>query len=287
MKKIYSLMIIAAGILWGTLGVFGKILAGYGFNSAQCAAMRLTSAAVILTAVNIKNLKVNPNQLWKFALLGLFGMFGMTFVYFEAIKRTSISVAAVLLYTAPIMVTVMSAVIYHERLTGRKITALLAAFLGIVLVSGFNAAGATPIGIALGLLSGFFYALYSIIGKYALKDNRAETATNYAFIFSAPVALAACNPASLLATAASAPNKPVVILTMAALGIVTSVIPFSLYTKALVHVPAGKASIMASVEPLAATLFGIALYGEKLTFMSVLGMAAILLAVALLGTSEQ
>ena len=44
---------------------------------------------------------------------------------------------------------------------------------------------------------------------------------------------------------------------------------------------------MASVEPLAATLFGIALYGEKLTFMSVLGMAAILLAVTLLGTSEQ
>ena len=176
MKKIYALSIILAGIFWGTIGVFAKALTQFGFNSFQNSTIRLVGAAIMLLIINRKHLKIKVRDLWMFALLGTASLFSMSFVYFQAIKYTSLSLAAILLYTAPIMVTIMACVFYHEKISALKIFALLFAFLGIVLISGFDTkSNVTTVGIIYGLLSALAYSLYSIIGKFILKKYSTKT----------------------------------------------------------------------------------------------------------------
>lgn len=287
MNKIYSLTIICAGILWGTIGIFAKTLTQFGFDSVQNTTIRLAVCAIVLVLINIKHLRIKLSDLWMFALLGIASLFSMSFVYFEAIKYTSLSLAAILLYTAPIMVTIMASVFYREKMTTLKIAALIFAFIGIVMISGFDpATNITAKGIVYGLLSAFSYSLYSIIGKFVLKKYSTKTTITYAFIFAAAAAVLCCDFSSIASTVALADNKIVLAIVMFATGIVTAALPYTLYTIGLTHVPAGKASIMASVEPLTATLIGVAFYSEKLGIISLLGMALILGSVTSLSLSK-
>lgn len=281
-KYINEILIISAGIMWGTIGFFAKILTAYGFTSANNAIVRLAVAAVVLLIINRRHLKIDIRDLWKFALLGC-SIFGTVFAYFGAIKFTSISVAAVLLYTAPMMVMVMSAALYHEKITKLKFAALAASFIGIMLVSGLGGNekfGAK--GIALGLLSGFSYSMYSIIGKPVTKKYNAYTITTYAFIFAAALSLIFGNLPTFISTVAKAHNKLLLILVFIATGAVTAGLPYMLYTLGLKNVPAGKAAVIASAEPLTAAVIGTAVFHESLTVLTALGMILIICSVAAL-----
>ena len=288
MKKIYALSIILAGIFWGTIGVFAKVLTQFGFNSFQNSTIRLVSAAIMLFIINRNHLKIKAKDLWMFALLGTASLFSMSFVYFQAIKYTSLSLAAILLYTAPIMVTIMACVFYHEKISALKISALVFAFLGIVLISGFDkTTNVTPVGIIYGLLSALAYSLYSIIGKFILKKYSTKTTITYAFIFAGIVSLFVCDFDSFSKVIVSCDSKLLLILTMIGMGAFSAAIPYTLYTIGLNHIPAGKASILACVEPLTATLVGVMFFNEKLGVISVIGIIFILCAVTALSFSKK
>lgn len=100
--------ILLAGILWGTMGVFVKKLTHSGFSSAEVSAGRwLFSALIIVAAVYLhdkKNLIIERRDIFRFALIGIFGfLLTSTFLYL-GISFTSIAVADVLMYTSPIWV---------------------------------------------------------------------------------------------------------------------------------------------------------------------------------------
>jgi len=281
-------MIILAGIFWGIIGVFSKTLSELGFTSIDNSAIRLVVAAIVFSLINRKHLKINLRDWWMFALLGIASVFFMTFVYFEAIKYTSISVASILLYTAPIMVTVMSCIFFHEKMSVLKITTLILTFTGIVMISGYDPSiNLSAIGIFYGLMSGFSYSLYSIIGKFVLKKYSSESTTTYAFIFAALAAVIICDFSSFANTFSAVENKAFLILMLLGTGVFTAVIPYTLYTIGLKHIPAGKASVLASVEPLTATLVGVMFYSEKLGFVSILGIVLILGSVIMLSVSKR
>lgn len=96
-----------------------------------------------------------------------------TYCYFRTMQTTSLSVAAVLLYTAPIMVTIMSVPLFKEKLTASKVAACVLAFTGCIFVTGLlgNAQAVSASGILTGLLSGFGYALYSIFGRFCAESR--------------------------------------------------------------------------------------------------------------------
>lgn len=286
MKK-YSLLIILAGIFWGLIGVFAKSLTQLGFNSVQNTTIRLVVCAIVLLLINVRHLRIKICDLWMFALLGVASLFSMSFVYFEAIKYTSLSLAAILLYTAPIMVTIMSWLFYHEKMTPLKISALIFAFTGIVMVSGFDTTvNVSAKGVFFGLLSAFAYSLYSIIGKFVLKKYKTETTITYAFVFAGLCSLLCCDFGDFAAIVSKSDDVLHLITIMALTGIISAAIPYTLYTTGLNKVPAGKASILASVEPLTATVVGICFYSEKLGFISIVGIIFILGAVTALGFNK-
>ena len=132
------------------------------------------------------SLKIRLRDIWCFIGTGTLSVTFFNFCYFRTITLTSLSVAAVLLYTAPAFVMVMSFFLFKESMTKKKVIALIVAFIGCILVSGVITGGGdlNARGILVGLGAGFGYALYSIFGRYALQRGyNSLTITFYTFLF--------------------------------------------------------------------------------------------------------
>ncbi|MBO5008270.1 MAG: EamA family transporter [Clostridia bacterium] len=283
MKKLSSLFIITAGIFWGCIGIFANELTAMGFNSLESSAIRLISCAFIFIIINFKKLKIRLKDMWQFVLIGIASILTMSITYFESIKHSSLSLASILLYTAPMMVTLMSALFYKEKMTKRKIICLMAAFAGIVMISGLDSrVNISTVGLIYGLLSAFSYALYSIIGKLILKKYEPITVSSYAFIFAAIGALFICDIPHMAEISVNTTSLWYTLIIMLGTGVVSAAIPYTLYTLGLKYVPAGKASILACVEPLTATIIGICFYGDRFGMVSAVGIVLIMTAVGVL-----
>ena len=290
MKKnaniIGPLLIILAGCFWGSMGIFVRRLGEYGFNSIQIVAIRVTLAAVVFALVLLikdrKGFKITLKDIPLFLGLGFGSILFFTVCYFTAITMMSLSTAAILLYTSPIWIMLMSVLFFHEKLNVKKLIALALAFGGCVLVSGISGEGMSIIGLLVGLGSGIGYGLYSILGTVALKKYSSYTVTTYTFILAAFGSWFICNPLDMTAKFMTAEGKGFLICFCILTALITAVIPFLAYTLGLEKVEASKAGIIATIEPMVATLIGIIVFSEPLTLMSGLGILLILSAVILL-----
>ena len=273
-----------AGILWGILGLFVRALGDSGLTPFDVVGVRALVAAgallLFLLATDRRALLVRPRDLWCFLGTGLCSIVFFNYCYFTAVRMMSLASAAVLLYTAPAFVMVLSSALFGERLTRRRIAALLCTFRGCASVTGVFGAqqSLTLAGILIGLGAGLGYALYTIFGRYALaRGYQAPTITFYTFLIAALCVCLADGTARLRAAAAA----PEALALMLALGLVSTVAPFLLYTIGLRTLSGARASIIASIEPVTAALLGIALYGEQPGFGTLLGLLLVLLGIFL------
>lgn len=284
MKKISSLLIILAGIIWGTMGVFVTEMEIIGFSSLQISSIRVTVAAVffIITVLftDKKRFIIDIRDLWIFFIMGFGCVLGMSVFYFYTIVNTSLSTAAILLYTAPIWVIIISAIVFREKITFKKLLALVCAFVGCILVSytGGKSGCISPLFFITGLCSGICYGLYSIFGAVALKKYHPYTVTMYAFIFAAVSSWFIAKPWHVTAIVQKYPDKAYALGWIVLVGFVTAYLTYMLYTTGLKHTQPGKAAIMACTEPLTATMLGVMLYSQR---TSVFGIMLILFAIIL------
>ena len=285
-RNIGPALILLAGCFWGSMGIFVRRLTDYGFSSIQIVAIRVTLAALIFCMLLLikdpSGFRISVKDIPLFLGLGFGSILFFTVCYFTAITMMPLSTAAILLYTSPIWIMLMSVLFFREKLTGRKLLALALAFAGCVLVSGVSGEGMTLPGLLVGLGSGIGYGLYSILGTVALRRYSPFTVTTYTFVFAALGAWLICRPAEMLAKFAAAPDLPGLVFFCFLTALVTAVIPFLAYTLGLQTVEASRAGILATVEPLVATLIGVAVFSEPLTLLSGLGILLILAAVVLL-----
>ena len=287
MKLKNTILILLAGVLWGSMGVFVHLLTDYfGFDSLQAASLRMMSAAVILLVfllVKDRSLfKLAPKDVPLLAANGILSIFLMTVFYFASISSdTSMSISAVLLYTAPFIVMLLSCVFLGERLTVQKVIALVIAFGGCCLVSISEPGYSTPYGIIFGVLSGIAYALYSIFGSMALKKYHLYTVTFYSFFFAGLASVVLSFVTNIGKAADKVENTSLFIIAVVATGLVTAVLPFLFYTKGLSGTSPSKASIMAYAEPVSACVVGYFL-GESMTLPMILGILLTLSAIVFL-----
>jgi drug/metabolite transporter (DMT)-like permease len=285
-KKLAPLQILAAGVLWGTMGLFiHGVTETYGFTSMQIVFTRAIFSAALLALVLLARgralFKIKLRDFWLFLGTGLASIVFFNFCYFRAIMLTSMAVAAALLYTAPIFVGLMSRIIFREALTPRKIFAMALAFAGCALTTGVvgNLGGVSVSGVLYGAGAGFGYALYSIFGRFALtRGYKPLTISFYTFAVAAVCVAPFVSPRAMLAGISAAPGRLPLLLLFA---LVTTVLPFICYTSGLARVAPGKASILASVEPVVAALLGVAALREKMATTAV-GVAVVILSIALL-----
>lgn len=285
-RSIGPVLIILAGCFWGSMGIFVRRLSEYGFNSIQIVSIRVTLAALIFCILlfikDRSGFRISLRDIPLFLGLGVGSVLFFAVCYFTAITMMSLSVAAILLYTSPIWIMLMSILFFHERMTGRKLLALALAFAGCVLVSGLSEGGMTWTGLLVGLGSGIGYGLYSILGTIALRRYSSYTVTTYTFLFAAAGSWLICRPAEMASIFTDADDLPALVFLCVLTSLVTAVIPFLAYTLGLETVEASRAGILATIEPMVATLIGVVVFSEPLTILSALGILLILSAVILL-----
>lgn len=276
--------ILLAGTLWGLIGIFNRSLYAVGLSSASVVVVRNLGGLILLGLVLLifdrSVFRIKLRHLPYFFGTGVVSILLFTLCYFTAQQMTSLAVAAILLYTAPAFVVALSAVLFREKLTRGKLAALILAFLGCTLVSGIWSGGlsVTAIGLLLGIGSGFFYGLYSIFGRYALAHYKPLTVTFYTFLFAGIGSLFLIRPAELVPCLKSG-NSLLLIL---GLVVISTVLPYVFYTRGLARLESGKASILASVEPVVASLVGVIAFHEPMSIAVLLGLGCILISVYIL-----
>ena len=276
--------ILAAAALWGIIGVWNRNLMAAGLSPTGIVVVRNFGGMLLLLAVfAVKDrgvFRVRREHLKYFFGTGIISVVLFTSCYFSCQKICSLAVASILLYTAPSFVVILSAMLWKEPVTKKKLLALALTLVGCACVCGVFDGGLTVTftGILLGLGAGFFYALYSIFGRYALAHYSSMTVTVWTFIFAGPASLVMLRPAEMRAVF----TAPSAWLLAAGLVVFSTVAPYILYTRGLARVESGKASIMASLEPVVAALAGVLIFGEPMGPLTLLGILCVLAGVYIL-----
>ena len=290
-KASFILLVLASGCMWGCMGLLVRPLNEIGLETMDICFLRgVVTFAVMLVALLLfdrKALKVRVKDIWCFVGTGALSVSFFNFCYFKTITLTSLSVAAVLLYTAPAFVMIMSSFLFKERMTGKKIAALAIAFTGCVLVSGVVGGSGTlnVKGVMVGLGAGFGYALYSIFGRYALQRGyNSITITFYTLVFST---LATVFMADIPAIINIVETRPGISIYAAVMILAVTLFPYLCYTKGLSGMENGTASVIASIEPVMATVLGILIYKEEMTFVNALGMILVLGSIVILNSKDK
>lgn len=284
-KKLAPFYVLLAGVLWGIIGIFVRGFGERGLSSMQIVAIRLGISAVLfsLYALLFKRelFRIKLRDLWCFLGTGVLSVGVFSYCYFQSIALSSLSVASILLYTAPAFVMLFSLLFFREKMTWLKGVALVLAIVGCALATGvFGGAKVTREGLIFGLLSGICYALYSIFSRFALDRGYSPlTITLYTFIFAGAMSLCVID---VRPVAAILTESPLSAMWCVLFAVVSCVLPYLFYTLGLKYIRPSTASIIATVEPVVATVTGALIFGEAVDFpWGYIGIALVLGSVVL------
>ncbi|AMQ18787.1 EamA family transporter [Thermococcus peptonophilus] len=267
MKKGYLFVFLAAS-MWGTLGIFAKYLDSFGLTPFTMVFYRVVFALFLLgTYIKLKGIgfSIERSRLRFYVLYGFFSIFLFYTLYFYTVTISSVSFAVLLLYTAPMYSIILGRLIFNEKITKEKLTALVMVTIGVFLVNGFGASFSAK-ALLFGLLSGFTYALYGVLAKFAVRKEEPEKALFYTLLFG----LMFLAPFSDFSVPTGA------IPYLFALALFPTFLGYVLYNHALKEVEVSRASIVATVEPVVAIFLAFLLFGEKLGSVQLLGAALII-----------
>lgn len=287
-KKLPYMMIAFAAAMWGLIGFFVKGLSAAGFTAMEIVAIRVVTAALILIIVGLSvyrsQLKISLKDLPLFFGTGILSIVFFNWCYFTAIELMNIPIAVALLYTSPAFVAVLSFVFLKERIDQKKLIAIVLTIAGCTLAAGITGqAGASfsALSVLIGLGAGFGYALYSIFGKVALRSYHPFTVTLYTFI----VASVALIPTTGIAGKAGIILEGSTLLYAIGLGIFPTVLAYFAYSWGLERTESSTAAVVATLEPVIATLLGVLVYGDRLGIIQLIGSLLIVISVVAVNIS--
>jgi drug/metabolite transporter (DMT)-like permease len=273
-------LVIASACFFGCLGVFGKLAYRLGLTTPQLLTYRFGLAAVLLWVVAaILREDLPPRRrLLGLAVMGGAGYVGQSGSYFSALHFIPASTNALLLYTFPVVVTLLAALLFREPLDRLKLAAVGIALVGTALVVQAQLRTTVSIGILLGLGSAAFYSGYILYGSRLLPGLP-------------PVSATACimtSAALVWAAIATATNQVIVDWTLprlsliAGFAVIGTTVPVLTFILGLRLVGPSRAAILSTFEPVSTVLLAIVILGESASPIQYLGGALILAAVILL-----
>lgn len=280
MKNYFAYFVTLIGAsFWGLTGLFVDGLYNEGFTAWEIVAIRLTVSTVILMSLIAilapRKLRIQRRHIPHFIGLGVCSIVFFNWCYFTVMKQTSLSIAVVLLYTAPVFVTLLSKYFFNEVITSRKITSLFLTIIGCALAIQLLPFGNTlipSISIALGLLSAFFCGLYSIIGKQVSRHYNFLTTTVYALCMGSIFII----PTSGLWNKLDAFQSLNVWGNICGIAIISTIGAYTLYTFGLTKIESSKAAILGAMEPIVAVLIGVIIFDDHLNFLQVFGIILVI-----------
>ncbi|GHH98243.1 DMT family transporter [Neobacillus kokaensis] len=291
MKRLYPILLITVSAsLWGVIAIFVRKLSDIGFSSMEIVTIRVVTASVLLWIIGLmkysQQMKIQLSDIKLFIGTGIFSIVLFNWCYFTSVNQMNLSLAVILLYTSPAFVTVLSFLFLKEKMTWVKAVSVTGTIVGCILIAGVSqhdTASISTIGIITGLGAGFGYALYSIFGKFALEKYQPYTVTFYTFL----VASIALVPLTRLWNKGSLLMSMDVLIYGIGFGLFPTVIAFLCYTKGLEKIESSKAAIIATVEPVVATILSLLLYKESFGLIQAVGSVIILSSVVIVNLPKK
>ncbi len=276
--------IIAASLLWGTMGVLAKFAYAFGVQPDVLIALRLTVGFGTLFAVLLvssrKSLKIDRRDALVLLAFGVIGVTLQRLSYFYAVSLTTATVAAILFYTYPVFLSIYAWLFFHEKLALWDIVAIALTFAGaafVVRAYDPTVFRADVVGVLFGLASSLFFVVYFVLvrrlrGRYASWTLTVCGDGIGALVLSPVVAVS-------FSQVAAFPWQ--VWLLVLVIAWFPSLLAYLLYSHAIKYVKA-KGSVLSVMEPLSAAVFSTIFVGERFEVWQVLGIALALAGVVLL-----
>ena len=300
MKKIITLFPVLAGICWGSAGIFVRGLLGAGLSNFTIIFGRLLMTVILVglwILLTDKSLfRIAAKDLPLVIFTGIVGFSLMNIFYNYSIQELSLSLAAVLLCTAPVYVIIFGAIFFKEKITPLKVICMLAVVFGCLLLSGVIDSGKlqwSVFGLVIGVACSLANAVCTLGSNEASGIRGIHPVTllfyNSLFAFLPMVFLA--DFSQLSSFLAEGPAKGIGIFILNAL--ITSLLPNLFFNYSFIHMESGVVSILASgAEPTAALIFGILIFSEVPTVAGCIGMVIVIGSIIILtgakeGTSKK
>ncbi len=279
--------VVLAALCWGLSGGIGGILTGQGWDPVVVSFYRGAIGLLFVLAW----LAVRPGgsglangRLWFWSVIAGVGVAGNFAFYFVSIAEGSVAVAATLMYCAPVFVYLVSFSLKLERPTLGKWAAIVLVLTGVVLLTGaydIEAGDVTVLAAVTGLLAGLFYAVFIFGFKYAAPHGSPQAILVVAFAVLIAI-LFWLGDSDQTAAVLTTSSWPLFVV----LGVLGAGLSFILYIVGLNHTAPAVASIVAMVEPVTASLFGVVVLDERLAALQILGMGLILVTVTALSVGR-
>ncbi|KMJ59570.1 membrane protein [Bacillus sp. LL01] len=280
-------LIILAAICWGISGGIAAILMNKGWDPVVISLYRGAVGFICFFAWFSFRFKQNwifSTRLYIWALLAGVGVAGNFTFYALSIQSSSIAVAATLMYTAPVFVLLISFLLRIERSSFFKWGCISGVLMGIILLTGAyntHSISVSLSGAAAGLAAGLSYALFIFGFKNASSIGKPQTILSIAF-FSFCLILFLLADNDEVASVVTSSDIGWFLL----LGIVGAGISFIFYVIGIKLTAPSTASMVAMVEPVTASLFGVLLLGDHLSTIQLLGMLLILVTITVLSVKQ-
>lgn len=288
MAGVSTALVVVAALCWGLAGGIGGMLMANGWEAFVVALYRGVIGLLFILiwlALRPHGSGLASGRLWLWSMLAGVGVAGNFAFYYISIAQSSVAVAVTLMYCAPVFVFLVSFALRLERPTPLKWVAVALVMLGLVLLTRVYDIGAgvvTPISVGAGLLSGVCYAVFILGFKYAAPHGSPQAILVIAFAVLVAL-LFWSGDADLTIAVLSTSSLPLFVI----LGLLGTGISFMLYIAGLNHTAPTVASMVAMVEPVTATLFGVMVLNESLAGLQIFGMALILVTVTGLSVSSR
>ena len=280
--KGYLFAAIAAAS-YGTNPIFAIPLYREGISVTSVLFMRYAMAvAIMFFATMIKSPKafvIKPKYVGLLAFMGIL-MVLSSIALFESYKYLSAGIASTLLFFYPVMVAIIMAIFYKERLTKKSWACLVTAFLGVVILSKNDDGGfISLLGLTLVMLSSLSYAIYLVyINRGPMKKINTSTITFYVILGGFLVMIPYC----LLDGGLMLPKTTPAWINAIGLGFFPTVISLIFTSRAIALIGSTETAIFGALEPLTAVILGILILGETLTITPAIGMILIFTSVTAL-----
>lgn len=291
MKKIYLILPILAGIMFGSSGIFVRTLTQNGIDPTTLLFLRFSIAIIpILLAIFLTDrelFKIDKSDIPLFIACAIC-IIGLNLCYNESMNTIPLSLAAVLLSLAPIYVIIIAYIAFGEKITSKKVICMLLAIFGCVLMTGVlenSMMNISVFGIACGIGAGLFWAFYLIASKKSIKNGKHTfTILLYSIIIISIALIPFTDFGQINAFVSINPLLTIVFLIIHST--FSFALPYVFSTLSLNFIDSGTSSIfMSASEPFAALLFGLVIYGEIPTLVMLCGFILTLVSMTILSRS--
>ncbi|MED4752488.1 DMT family transporter [Brevibacillus choshinensis] len=274
----------AAG--FGVMSIFAVYAYEAGVSVSTLLFLRFLFASALFfgwLAWRKESFRINRKQVLSLFCLGGIMYTLQSLSFFSAVQYIPTSMAALLLYTFPVFVAILSYFVDKEKLRKKTIIAMLISLVGLGMVLGLSFGGIQPLGVGLALLAALFYSVYIVTGNRVVKGLSP-------FVTSAYISLFASLSTFLVAQKDGGVDLSFGVQGWWALGgivIFSTVVAISTFFRGLQLIGSTKASVLSTLEPVVTFACSALLLGESFNWLQLLGGAAVLSGAVLIVSGKE